>query len=552
MLDSYLQTDFTRPLSEHVFRWMITNGLATWMLDGLDEVIARDRTFLEYLLDLLTTPEGELAPQIVVCLRDSLLQTHPELREFCEENESHVAIYYLDEWGLASKRQFAVKRLGNRAADFVSALQSSSTLDGLSSNPYYCSLLADAFEGGELKGDYSEEALVGEALASMIRREYAKGFINPAVIGEQRMTELLTAVASEDMTLGFKGVPIDEVRELAEIALPADVPAEEIERAVVQMMQLPFLAQGGSGQIRFAQEVLEHYLLGIGLSSTLSRNPQAFLRALSFGYLPRDWLTLRILGEGVRSRSEQGQLYALLAQATSPDAFKNVLQALINARQSEGVLQSVALENHDISGLEFRDLDLRGVSFINCDLTDTEFHDCKLQSASFVGAILKNTAFLCRDEALRDAQFGDLARFYSLRPSAAVLVSEPSQAANWIRSVTGAAPKAIEPCAAALQLRHLFGKFAYPNGDARRTWLDLKGTLSGKRFADPEATLDAAVRYGYLRKEDWRKRILRQEGDSWGELVRYSTTLDLSPVIRELLDDLCAQPGCPHVPRLTP
>jgi len=69
---------------------MLTNGTATWLVDGLDEVIAHDPGFFDYLLDLITLPGQTTLPSVVVCIRDSLLATNDDLREFCDSNSACV------------------------------------------------------------------------------------------------------------------------------------------------------------------------------------------------------------------------------------------------------------------------------------------------------------------------------------------------------------------------------------------------------------------------------------------------------------------------------
>jgi hypothetical protein len=73
--------------------------------------------------------------------------------------------------------------------------------------------------------------------------------------------------------------------------------------------------------------------------------------------------------------------------------------------------------------------------------------------------------------------------------------------------------------------------------------------LSGKPFFDPEKTLKAAVKFGYLTEEErFRDRIMRAEGDLYDEMVAFVRDLALSDTIRVLLDDLCPKHGCDHVP----
>jgi hypothetical protein len=199
--------------------------------------------------------------------------------------------------------------------------------------------------------------------------------------------------------------------------------------------------------------------------------------------------------------------------------------------------------------LIFEDCDFAGQSFRGADLTNTTFRRCNLAAAEFQEAILKGTIFDLPDkDALRGAKIGDLSRFFSLRDGAPDrVIDDPAGARQWLQERTGSAARIVEPCAAAQQLRHLFGKFVYPTGAFRRSWLDRRGTLSGKRYCDPEQVLNAAIRARYLLERD-RGRIERPEGELYSEFVNYTRDLTVSPGLRALLSEVCDIPGCPHVP----
>jgi hypothetical protein len=99
-----------------------------------------------------------------------------------------------------------------------------------------------------------------------------------------------------------------------------------------------------------------------------------------------------------------------------------------------------------------------------------------------------------------------------------------------------------------LQLRFLFGKFIRPNGQGKRLWLDLRGVLAGRKYDDPEETLTAAIKFGYLLKDSSRDRVFRTEGDAYAEMVGYVTDMRISPGLHEILAETCRVEGCIHVP----
>ena len=153
---------------------------------------------------------------------------------------------------------------------------------------------------------------------------------------------------------------------------------------------------------------------------------------------------------------------------------------------------------------------------------------------------------------MRGARFGNLQRFYSLRIQPGKSETDYHVVQQWLRERTGVAEEIVEPCAAAGQLRYLFGKYIHPNGLAKRAILDRHGVLSGKRFYDAEKTLGAAVRHGYLVGEErYRDRIRRCDGDLYTEIINYVRDLTPSPGLRRLLDELCPVENCRHIPELS-
>lgn len=552
LLRAFLQSDLTRALDSRVFEWMMGNGLAIWLLDGLDEIIAQDSGFFDYFLDLLTTPGATSNPRIILFVRDSLLSASNELRDFCEENGDFVEIYELEPWQDASKREFARIALGGRADEFNRLLRSRENLDRLATIPYYASLLTAQFEAGNLQDSYDEKALIHEALARIIEREYSKELLDRNLISEADVTDFLEALAYEDLEAGFAGIPVDEARSLAEVILPNELDEAERSRAAAALAQLALFSRGALGQLRFTQEILEQYLLGRGIVRLLNAEQHDILaRRLAVRPIPPDWVTLKVAAAEVRAAGQARRLLPLLLQASDrPVAFRNILQLLIYAADEKELLQSVSLEHRDLTGVHFVGLNLGSVSFRGSNLTDVEFVNCELGRASFEECILRNTAFLqMRDGSMAGVQLGDLAQFYSIRVSRGGTLTDRSQVQKWFERQIGTPVAIVAPCPAALQLRHLFNKFVYPNGDVRRSWVDEKAVLRGTKYVDPAELRDACLRHGYLVVHDEsRKSIARPTGNEYADLVGYATGLRLTPGIRLLLDEVCEHPRCAHVP----
>ena len=549
LLGAYLQSDFARPLTEDVFAWLMTHGLAAWLLDGLDEVIATDPDFFDYLLKLMTMPGGT-PPKMVICVRDSLFATNEGLREFCEDFPDDVGIFQLQPWNQPSKRAYARLYLGSgKGPAFILALSANPTANDLATNPYYCRLLADEFSAGSPIENMSAVQLLDQALSSIISRDYEKSFLEEAIISEQDVLEFFEAIAVEDLKRGLLGVSVEVPREMAELVLPADIEGDRLASMVGQMSRLGLFAPTETGNIQFAQEILEQHLIGRAAAKVV-KDTDRLLQVLAIRPLHADWQSMRTLAVAVQDQGAHAALARSLPEASGrPTAFRNLVQLLaLSAPSQDAGIQGSVLNHMDLAAVRFTSLDLAGYSFIGSDLTDVEFVDCDLKGADFTDAVIKNTWFKPTADGLAGAQFGNLERFHSLLTENGNPIWASDEAAKWVSVRTGSQPLRTDPCRASLQLRHLMLKFVRPDGSARRSRLDIRGAKAGKKYADPEAALIGAVRYGYLLADPGRDRVLRPEGDRYNEMVKFASRLEASPTMLELISDLCDQPACTHLP----
>ena len=553
LAEGFLRTEFAAPIEIDTFQWMLVNGFGIWLLDGLDELIERDIDFFNALLDILTKP-GSVAPRIVLCLRDSLLSTNQGLRDFLDEYSKDVAIYELSRWDTPSKRAFAKIEFGKQQEEsFMNVLQTHKELNSLSSIPYYCKLIADEYKANRLQASYSEPELLGQAISNIIEREYGKGLLDRVLLPPPVLVELLQDLSAENAALGFRGLTPQTIREYTEIVLPSELDRQTFDRLITHTVQLALFCHGSAtGSVQFTQEILEYYLLGERLYRSLCTNEGLFLRELSLRSIPADWVTLKTVAIKAQNDGKIDRLLYLVKEShTSDTAFRNLLQICAYAVKDPVSLKVVPFEARNISGIKLDGFDFRGTSFRKCDLTDAEFDQCLLQNAKFEGAIISRTGFFMKDKGdLEGATFGDMERVYSIRTQPRKPEIEYQDAKKWLRERTGVVEPITEPCAAALQLRYLFGKYVYPNGTAKRVFLDRRAVLTGKEFYNREKTLEAAIAHGYLIPEErYRDRIARSSGDAYSEIVNYVKDLTLSLGLQRLLNDICQIENCQHIPK---
>lgn len=230
-------------------------------------------------------------------------------------------------------------------------------------------------------------------------------------------------------------------------------------------------------------------------------------------------------------------------------AGRNALGIAVQLARGTSLLGGVgvSLEGMNLSRLYFERHDLSGVSFDGSDLTNTTFDSCDLSGASFDGCLFKETFFM-NPVCSSDTSFCDFLRFYSVNFDGE-FVDSIEEAQHIVRELTTTEHEfRAAPCVAALQLRHLFNKFVTPAGDRRRLRLDRRGVLSGKVFMKPDVVLDEAIHAGYLNKDLGRDRISIVRGDMYSELRGFATGLEITPGMRSLLDEVCGEHDCSHVP----
>jgi len=552
LVHAFLRTEFAASIEMETFQWMMVNGFGIWLIDGLDELVESDTDFFNELLEILTKP-GSIAPTIMLLLRDSLLTTNQNFREFLDEYRGNVTIYELSRWDNSSKWAFArIELKAQQVEPFMKMLQTHEELNSLSSIPFYCRLLMEEYKGNRLRESYSEQELLSSAMSGIMEREYGKGLLDKKLLPLERLLELLQDLASDNAAVNFQGLTQESIKVYTQILLPKGLDQETVNRLTTHMVQLAVFRQGAApGSVRFAQEILEHFLFGECLYRDFCTDEVRFLHELSRQFIPVDWVTLKIVASKARDEGKIDRLLYLLKRGGLSDiAFRNVLQICAYVVKDPVRLKSVPFEGRKIPGIKFSELDFRGVSFRECDLTDVEFGKCLLQDATFEDAIISRTVFFLNDAGdLKGALFGKMGRLYSIRTQPRGSEIEDKRAREWLQRHTGMVEPLVNPCDAALQLRYLFSKFICPDGTTKRAILGRPAALGGKEYFDRGKTLEVAIRHGYLISEvRYRDRIGKCEGDKSKEMVNYVMDLTLSPGLRTLLDDICRVRNCQHIP----
>lgn len=552
MVDAFMQTEFARSTNPATFEWMLTRGHASWLLDGLDEVISRDPRFFEYIDDIINR-EGH--PRILICVRDSLLGSSPGLRDYLADAHDRIDEYRLQPWKRDSIATFARIRLQQRDERLMSIVDSRPKLMELCGTPYYAELLATHVAEdpvGELPDDYSEVALIEDATRSIIRREYDKGLLTAAIQIDD-LLDLVTEIAVEELRdVRDRGVDVTYIDELAALFL-SELDDEAREQIAGQIRQLSLLRGALElNRVRFAQDVIFEYFVGTRAIAYFQANPTMFKQLLGWRRFPPDSIALRLLRTWITQHNGGEGLLMQLTQAADHDvAFHNMLQTLIGLPRCAGLLRDAPLERQDLSGLVFSEIPLHDVSLRGANLEATKFVDCDLTGCNLADAILSETVFIGGShESLPHAQFGDLARFVSVRLDRKTVDSVDAFVKLIVHQ--GGHARSAGPCATAQQLTGLFLKFVRPNGQARRDWLDTRAVLAGKRhIGDPSVVVNAAVHGGFISPGSGRARYERTHSELYADMVAYVRDQRMAPSITALLAEICREPNCTHASAMT-
>ena len=543
ILDNYLRTEFAGSMDREIFNWRLAHGLGIWLLDGLDEILERDNRFFDDLADLMTTPGSDAPPSVVICVRDSLFATHRGLNNFCTDYRDNVTVYKLDRWQLQAKQDFANNQFesADQANAFVRFLADDLVIDELASTPYYCSLLSEEFRDGALQDGYDETEVLERGLERIIERERDKELLRD--ISNENIRDFIETCAIINLFDG--GISAEDVQDYAEIVMPSEIDDDERERLITQMGQIATFAQGSDGKLRFAQEALEHYLAAVYLAKGMQRAPE---NMSNLGRQDLSENVVRLIPSCLMPDTERAIWDTLLAKMNEDSTVgRNVLRLAVRMSANTNRLMGLAFAGLDLSGLRFDNHGLQKAVFDAADLTNADFSTCDLTGASFNNCLFKNTILPEQEEMLRSITFGGMQRFHTayVGPQFVDDVALLKQALG--EAVEGGI-EALSTCAAARQLRHLFGKYVEETGRGRRKDLPVRALMRGSHLvSNLEDIIQEAVRSGYLEEGQFRGRLQRPEDESYREIVAFRTELKLSPGLKALLDETCQDVGCLHV-----
>ena len=570
LTDSFLRTEVARHATPRLFDWMVENGHALWMLDGLDEVIVSDDAFVEKFWTFLTAPKTTAL--MLVSVRDSVLRSNEALRDLLEEGGDAVQVFELDKWRLEQVRHLAwVGRHGGRPSSgkmerddavetLVATIRRLRAAKTLASTPFYAQLMVQAWLKGEHLEETDELSLLDSAVRDMCAREYRKpGPVNERRLPLERFREWLEELAS--MVVEDGGIDVDEFREFASLALTLTEYGDDSEGFVDQIRTIPFLTRGeSSGRLEFTHELIGDYLAGSYYARQAQRDvaegglrrrvPTRLGRQMGRVSLPNDSLQLRMMASRLASNGVGlAQLIRESPSCRSGKAFKNCVQLIAFMKNSGSLLEGagLSLEDRDLTGVKFGKMDLSNAQLTRADLSFADLSRATLRGANLNSVRLRGTmlppdsANALEGATLRQPHFDSV-------EIGGRLISSYSGFRKWAEKATKRAMGDDLPCPSVRQARRIFSKFVHANGEARTDRVDERGVRRGKREVRRHgAVVDAVIKAGYLVREEG-KRVGRPRNELYSEIVAFvKDSAALSPGLRRLVDGVCEIPRCSHV-----
>jgi len=563
LIGNFKDKEVAAPVNQETFEWLLVKGYAIWLFDALEEVYNDDETFTGYLLELVTRPESKA--QIIIWSRDSLLKTSGNLRGIHDEFGTNASIYTLTPWKKPSQRELAWLRLENRRPGkkekedpesvdaFLKRVDHSSVIKNLAGIPFYCGVFLEQFREGRLLDPENEMDLLYKALDRMVKREYEKGNIEASWYTENGVEDCLELLAPEYVENHSIGLSVEVIRYYGEYYLAAGLTDDDRNRALNGLVRFPLFCAGSeAGTVSFTHDLIAEALAAKNYVNRIPNHPTNVARKISDVDLGAPSL-LRLIASRLDPPGEQAIGNVLTSGVVQGREFTVLLIILMLAQPRRDLFTQypIKFEDQDLTGVRFLERDLSGISLKGANLTGAEFGRCDLSKTHLEGAIFDGTRF--KETTLKDANFGDLRRAFSLY-AGSKLLDDPRDIRVWVNTATGLVQHpAGEPCGTVLQLRHLCGKFITPLGKGRREQIAEQALLSGKRFRGAprvERIIEGMVKSQYLSEPDDRRQYSRARGPKYTEMVELIRDAKLSPSLKELVKSLCPSPNCSHdIPR---
>jgi len=561
LIDNFLRTEVAAAVHPGTFQWLLVNGFTSWLFDGLDELYVEDPQFFEELGDYVTRPGSKA--QIIIFCRDSVLTTSSafaDFRDYCR-NSALVQIYKLAPWERTSKRNFAWLQFEEKLPTsghvdtkevdgFLTAIDQTETLTALSKLPFYCSLLLDQYREKEALDSFNHDVdLLEYVIECMIEREKEKKVLDIDLFEPNGLDDWLQQIAANYLESGYSDIDINEAILYGKVVLRDGVSEQDENHVLTSLLQFPLFRPGADvGRFSFDHELIAEVLASRKYLDTLSKQPITVARILSTSPL-QDATIHHFIAARLVEKQRTAIRKALHVEELSGRTFGVLLTLLMLSSEDPEMMQNLtaSMEERDLSGAVFKNLNLSKLSFRNSDLSFCVFDGCDLRETHFENAVMVATKFENRIQ-LEGAHFGNLSRIQSINYNKRN-IEEFEKLREWLEEATGHIEPLQDPCPTALQVQHIFRRFITPLGENRQSKHAHKVLISGRRYqgAVPSSQcVEEMLKAGYLLQPDIYDNYRCAQGDRFGEIVRLVRDSSISAGLGELISALCARRACIH------
>lgn len=537
-------------INKETFKLMVNNNLAVWLLDGLEELILKipEEFIFSLLEDFISSGNGK-NPQIVIAIRKPVLSTLPELKEYIQDCGDWIKVYELSAWGDKQKIAYFDRNLElsrNEKDNFKRDLLRPSSLNQICSVPYYCNLICDLENNGEMQVFNDECDLVKYATEKICEREFGKG-IERDILTVERQMDIFSVLAEESFMEGK--ITQATLKEYSELVLSEFNLQKDIEIKQMECMQRHALLTQVGEDYDIMHDIIKHYLLGINLTRYLKNID---FRVFDKKEIEPDSFIMRCLVKNASKLSLEWEKihFELLSFKSLPNdsanAFRNLLRTLLclDSSKANGILSDL-VGNRNLTGLRFKNMDLSNFNFQLSKLELVSFENCNLKNTNFNNSFLKDTFFDSRSN-LSGATF-----------KGAILesISDDKKNRNSINEIqeflfarTRIRPDRTEPCQAVVNLKRVLEKLVRKGRGYRIPKKFLIQVKCGGGIT-AEACLYASIKQGILLEEGEYIKIKNNLFDRISKFAIRPNSESLDVSLSKILDDICIdlKKGCRHI-----
>ncbi len=538
-------------VSNETFKFWVNQGLAVWLLDGLEELILRipdpEDLILQLLEDFIYAPNVENA-QIVISIRKPLLSITPALKEVINEWKGvGIVTYDLTDWGSEQVHQYISTNLPaseEEQEEFAETIKNTPTLNGLCRVPYYCDLITQLKKNDQLKVFYDDIELIKYSIESICDREFGKG-LDKDVFPVEKQIDFFSTIAVEGFKQKQNLLPIEDFLQWAHIDLSDytdDVREEQLACIKRHSVLLPF-----GNYIDFLQDIIKDFFLARGLAHELRSGNIVSLENgdLEIGNFPFRYLLKE--SDSFNWNKIFSQIWQVESSASSTaSAFRNLLKIylLSNQTNKESRLGGL-LNSKNLSGIEFRELALQKTNFEDSILTGVKFIQCNLENASFDRSQFKETTFTLETNIHGATTRG--AVLESIYDGDALLrIQKDIRNFFEARTMIETPANLNVPCQAVINLKKVLEKFTRRKRGHRIRTNFISWDVSA------QSATELALKYGFLAYYH-NQQYMQVKNSYFDSLTKFCRKFEMTPELTKCLDELCPDTGhgCTHTIKIS-